>query len=88
MNKPIVQPEPFWPVGDLERRVTALTEDNTSLCELVSAQSLMLADKNREIALLQDELTKLKAKSRPNAGVYHFRATRRPPGRYVAQRNR
>ncbi len=70
MNKPIVTWEPFNPVADLERRIEELTADNTSLCDLVAAQSLMLADKNRELALVQDELAKLKR------GQYRLHATK------------
>ena len=81
MNKPIVSWEPFAPVVEFERQIAALTEDNTSLCDLVSAQSLMLADANRKIALLEQEVARLRSPGR-------YSATRRTNVRYLAQRER
>jgi len=85
LNRPIVQWEPFAPVAELESRAyrlerenSALTEDNTSLCSLVEAQSLMLADKCRQIALLEQEVARLKSPGR-------YSATRRQTVRYIGQ---
>jgi hypothetical protein len=78
VNRPIVSWEPFAPVAEFERQVAALTEDNTSLCSLVEAQSLMLADKCRQIALLEQEVARLKSPGR-------YSATRRQTVRYIGQ---
>lgn len=93
MNKPIVTWEPFAPVRSLENEVyelkcanECLTEDNASLCDLVAAQSLMLADANQKIALLEQEIARLERQ-----GQYRITSqpeTFRSSVRYLAQRNR
>jgi len=93
VNKPIVCWEPFAPVRSLENDVyelkcanEALTEDNTSLCDLVAAQTLLLADANRRIAVLEQEVSRLERQGQ-------YRITSQPETfkssvRYLGQRTR